>query len=684
MIPLTLQYIPAESGPVEMTLADWGFTPPLLTLRSRGASLLTMKMVGIDPADEPVIPFDGRIVLWRDRTPDPDAGFVGGTAIFAGSRVKANATAAPEDHSMNFTFADAWSDLERTTFMHAWRGSPSGPASFAFAFINLFQDISSGPGSDWGYLTASAQIQEILSYAATDCGLAIQTGTIDSAWQLPYYPVKAITCAEAILLCIRSMPDMVTYFDYSTLVAGQVVPTLHIRQRNNLTALTLPFGGTDAHGRSHQSSRIQSREDLQPSEVVVQYRITADVSGTSYVSFANDAYPPGSNGKSKNAVVAAIDMRGVSATSLSAIVKTEAFDPTTVAFWQKYKPDLNSTEIDFGGVTTVIDSAINTAGHPYGVTIVDESGAAVSLAAFPRVLSADSAPVADWMTGVSAKKVIITAYVGYAQKYVDAAGAAQYKINENLWHRVNTSLTLTNAPLGTTPYNGTASTVSAEPIPIGLAKNIYDSAGQLQFEGQHVIVEDSLFAIIGPGNNLNLSGGSDRWSDMAAAIFETEIDFYHGRTVIQFGPHAHLDAHQFHDLLTMWTKRLKFENPATRNTGQDGSGGGTSLGNYVHIENTEHGTPFASLASVLGALDGDSKRLVIQHDATNGAIVAKHVSETGVIDTTKPQVNLTQTDLGSKDGIGRIAQWREFPVCDAETGVEKVFRLACTAVEDPA
>ena len=258
--------------------------------------------------------------------------------IFQGIRRQWTGRAQPEARSTNLVFCDAIWDLQNTPFQHYWQQQqPGGTASQQyFSRINLFQNISAGPGNPWSYLTVKQQLQQILTYAASKCGIAVQAGTIDPTQVFNIMPCKAVSCWDAILKCLQLLPDVMTQMDYST-----TPPTLHFFQRTVSAGVkTLPWSGTDANGRAHKSSNLKDRPDLVPSEVVLQYQTNTNYNGTQLQYWSTDAYPVGSTGAAVQALVAPIDITGPSVTTISKTVNAEVFNPTTLAFWQKYKHEL--------------------------------------------------------------------------------------------------------------------------------------------------------------------------------------------------------------------------------------------------------------------------------------------------------------------------------------------------------
>ncbi len=256
MTALTLVYSGTEkflgADPAGGGAPGWGYSMGTLRLVSRAPSTFTTRKGGGDPAAAADIPFHGLVTIYKDRVYS-GGGFSGGRVIFKGSRVDFNGVASPEAPATTMTFADVWHDLQYTPFQHYWKNRPGGTlADFYFSRINLFQDISAGPGSPWGYLTTAQQISEIITYAQSNCSLAVQLGTVDPVWNLPLYGCKAVTCADALF----ALPGAACRTRSACFVYTTAPPTLHIRQRANLTAVSLPF----ADGVKHQSSTIEAAQ----------------------------------------------------------------------------------------------------------------------------------------------------------------------------------------------------------------------------------------------------------------------------------------------------------------------------------------------------------------------------------------------------------------------------------------
>ena len=697
MNSITLTY-----GSTTQSLDAWGFTYCTLHLKSRAAAVLILDRGGEQPEAAPIIPYGGQITL-------AVAMGDGSTYYWKGKRRDFNGQAHPDAPRTSMQFEDVWGALERTTFQHFWKmNGGSGVTDVYFSRLNLFQDISAGPGVAWTYLDAHDQIVQIIDFAQTNCSLPVQCGTVDPVWNMPVFAVKAISCAYALQLVMKPMPDMVTAMDYST-----TPPTIHFRQRQNCTPITLPYGGSDANHRHHKQTQIKPRPDLQVPAVVIQYQITGTVDGAEYNDTSVDAFPATATGLEENALVFPVDLRGPSRTNVKGTLVTEAVDPATVAFWKEHKPDLNDANIVFYATHPIVDTTINT-GSADGIEILDSSGAYVELSDYPNKLI--SGQPAQWMISpdgvtpveaVEAVEVTIRATLRYVKNNPSTAGSTLHNVSR---HVVEARIRLCDAPLGTTNYSVTGSSDSGDPIPFGLAYFIWCSINNVapvfvdgvvtppgvtpaitspdnfQWEGEHEIVENTIYSIVTPANVLNLSGGNADWESMDAVIYGVDIDFFQGRTTINFGPFKHLQAAEYFEMVMAFRYRQVFDNPNLRNTGQASAGSSTDLGNNSPKENTTEQLPDHSLHTTFSLPDGDGDVVTIQQDANSngGQIGLQTLDNTGAVDDTKPLVQLAQNDLGTIDdagSIGREAKWRKM-VCLDTSGNPKQFVVAASDAED--
>jgi hypothetical protein len=661
MTSLQLSTFTAGAWTAPADLGALGFADPIARFRSRATSTLTLRFPGADPSGAPAFPFRQQIRLYATGIPSLNAGAQ--TIIFAGSLTSSRRRAFPSSGKGTIlTFSDAWWDLENTPFEHFWWSQLAGqqaPQQNFFGRIFLFQNINNGPNGQWGFLSAQAQLQQILGYAQNNCGIAIQAGTIDASQNFPPYAVRGVKCSEALLQVLKTVPDAFTCFDYT-----QNPPALNIRQRAHLTPITLPFAGTDANGRSHQTSDLREMFELQSNGVKIEYQQINSINGAQFTSLATDVYPPGTTGAGVQQSVIPIDLRGGSLNTVAGVVTSIPINPANLSFWLKYKPDLNTQEIVMDAVLPILDVTINGGlqNHPSGITIMDEASGALltpaQIAALPYALTGNCI-IAPWMTlnnagitPVVAKEVIVTGYLRYARRK-QLANGIYAGLEQMTSHQVTCRIKLTNSPGGN--YAAVANEIQAEAAPVGLAQFLYNAMSVLQFEGTHVNLDADpvtkigrIQSLITPANVLNFSGGDSNWTNINATIYETEIDFYRSATTVKLGPHKHVSANEIVDLLNMWSTRFVLDNWAVRNNGLSGAGNQVQIGTDAQKENTSHGITEKALQTIIGSVNAQGNLPQIQHDATQngGQILIQAIKNAdGTVDATQPSMSLAMASL---------------------------------------
>jgi len=673
MNALTLTY-----GATTQSLTAWGFNErPRMILRSRAASTFEVTLAGADPAADPVIPFEAAVTI-KDS----------GTVIFQGRRTDTNGYAKGKNRGSTMVFSDAWYDLEHLIYKQVW--NVSGGGTYTSSRVYLFQNIGAVSAA-WNSWTVAQQIADIITWAAS-IGGNVQAGTIDPALLPPVYYMKAPTCASAINKCIESLPDVATYFDYTT-----SPPTLHIRVRQNRTPVTLPYANASPPGSGtqvHLSTDIRPRPDLQIPQVKFDYQETSDVSGISYTSFGSDAYPIGSSANTLRGLTLPIDLRGSSRHVAIGQVTAAAWDATTAAFWKDKKNDLAKSNVSS---LTVVDTTINaSSGHPNGIYVKDTSGSNISLTTYPYEFKNGS--VAPWMVDGSGNPIkvieaIVTAVVSYTVKDNVNGVITTHNIPA---HPVSTRIKLTNSPATTTTYKALAYASAGETplanlaylywcsvnnVPVHYVTGVVTPPGSapaitnpynLQWEGEHTIIEaGGISTYYNCGNTLNLDdtdGGNVSWLTMAADVYQVIYDFFAGTTTIHFGPHKYLSADQYFQQMMLFTTRLAWENPNIRSTSQDSAGAGTQLGNDTRLEDTHASdAPNLQTHSVISPADGSGNYWVASQIAGTAAGASPQwlVIKYDNTDTAIPTATSIAAPLSDITDASVVLKWRKVSYKDA-------------------
>jgi len=131
----------------------------------------------------------------------------------------------------------------------------------------------------------------------------------------------------------------------------------------------------------------------------------------------------------------------------------------------------------------------------------------------------------------------------------------------------NYDLIVTNGETGT--YTQLSSEKPSEPIPVGLAKIIYDGLSVLHYDGTISTTEPECSGLVSPGNVLNLTGGANAgWAAMNAQINEVTENVDAGKTTIRVGPPKHLSASQLVDWIRAIRGKIQSWHLTQQQTGQ--------------------------------------------------------------------------------------------------------------------
>ncbi|PWU18899.1 MAG: hypothetical protein C5B50_07735 [Verrucomicrobia bacterium] len=627
----TLEY----SG-TEKSFQDWGFTDAVLSLKSQARSTFSVRVPGVSNLiTNPPIPFEGQVIIRRNRAAG-GGGFSGGEIVFKGRQVT-DRRAATQAPGQTLVFADAWYDLENTVFQQEWKYKhlALAPTVGWFSRLVLFQayDTVTWMGTTYNpgqLIPTGLQLKLIIDFARTQCGVNLQAGTIDIPWQMGFYPVRAAMCSSAIQICLKPVPDAVTWIDYTT-----TPPTFNCRQRANLSDLTLPY----ADGATHQSSDITPRPDLQVPVVGLQYQKTNNVSGTVWTDFFTDQYPVGASLLQPRALVCPIDLRGAKETRVSVTVTSAELDPTSLTWWKLKKQELNAPTLL---ALTLVDGSVK-------VTAEDGSDL-TSTWASTIPYEHLKGEVCSWMEDglgnpIVSQRVTISAKFTYEE--YDPNNRKLHVVDATNPHSLSVRVKLTNSAPPSEIYSAVEFSDPGETAPAGLAQYIYTSLAQLQHEGRHVITERSadgssaVSTIIGPRYRLNLTGGDASWTAMKAVIQQVHIDFFRGRTEVAFGPAKHLAPGDLEELLQLWRFRLVYDNPALRTDGNVSSNV-AQLGGDTMAENTTHANVQPSLHSTTyDQTDETGGTTFVQHDAKAEKVLLNRQDDSGTAITAAGSVTMT-------------------------------------------
>jgi hypothetical protein len=601
------------------------------------------------------IPFKSRCKVYAGRaSTDGGATFSGGTIIFQGRRTDNHGSASGSQVFTSLILSDAWWDLMKVTYQIGWQyisgGTTNAPtfSSVDFPDLVLFQadpDITYNPAAVSNTISTWQQLQDIIRYAAvyassTDA-VQIQlagTGTLTGdTWSagtaeftpcyLPWYPLRCGKCAEAIEVCLRPHPAVFTEMDYST-----TPPTLHFRNRANMTAIDLPYKSTDANGVVHIASDIKPLDELVPDAVRIYYKINGTVNGQSCISYSNDHYPNSTN--KLLCLDFPVDITGSSIQRTICDFESAAFDPTSRTEWRKRVRTL--MQISEGGqlpndgatgeLAFVDSSAYNSSTHPKGIRVIGDDGTDYSSSygtALPYITEGD---LYTWMNPPSGTLSAVRATVKAFFTYHKVSSIGGTDIRDKLKEHEHTfRVILTNLPTGR--YTMTQTLAAGETIPTGLAEAIWTELQTLQWKLRHEIFQVASSAatavptLIKPGKHkINLVGGHTDWETMNAVPEQVSIELFRtgnnrlaAKTSISCGPVNHLEPGYLIQLHNLFINRTRAQiDPNQRVGGVSGSTVDLSADGA-----TENSVPAVSVPSVRTHVSADGVTRVFT-DAENG------------------------------------------------------------------
>ena len=556
MLYLTLEY-----NGLEKSFADWGFALHGATCEHVNCrpSTYRLSLPGGSIADAPLFPFEGRIVIRRNRTFSAGA-YSGGYTAFVGYRMETIMDGRPEFIGTHYTFANAWYFLEVTGFQqlaNLWNQATlvvTYPFTSSLSLFTKTQDVTVGSityKNQQVKITNGQQIYEILAfmllYQYTNQPTLFQIGQIDPGVDTPIYQIQEITCAAAIEKCLELSPDCTVIWDYTT-----VPPTVSVRSRANLlqhnAAVTLAL----ANGVDHKSIRITPRESLVPTSVTIIWRtlISGTIDGVThqFYSFNLEHWGPGP-AWGPRAVVQTFDLVGPTSNTTNVVLRVRAVDcnnPSLQArrdWWASVLPEF----ADYTRLPLVNFDIPVLPDGTYATVLADgpqpgyADKAPVSLLDFPNQLL-DTA-IFPWMAtnGVPVKSVTvrITGVISYTILEPVKAGNAALPHTAAKNKPFSCRIVITNG-LNATYTNLQRSYGEAQPTGVGQA--LWNALSVLQYEGEHIRLEQSVTPQISMANLLNLSGGNAAWLAMNAQIQKITEDDGTGETTVSIGPARQLSA----------------------------------------------------------------------------------------------------------------------------------------------
>ena len=488
----------------------------------------------------------------------------GAAQVFVGTLQSApEAVMTGTSESQRFTLLGPWWYLENIVFQQAWATKSGGVlGSEHRSHLVLCQDPAGNR------ITTGAQITEALTWAM-GAGAPFQIGSILVGVMAPTRDASDLTCAEVVKTLLRWTPDAVTWFDYST-----TPPTLNIERRGDLAAVSLGMTSSIA-----KSLAITARHDLQVPSVTLKYEQQHTDDENTWTTTTPDTWPVGANDQAVKALVQTLTLSGSQTARQKQSVVTKGLPQpdaagTTVAEWflnrnpWLKKAGLSAEKLKM--VQNSWESAMDPQGQlaSDGQTALNDGWDTGNL---PRELVGGS--ITDWMEAawpsLKTGQLTLGACFQYNGLLEDISDTQQRQFVSD-WFNMGDprdpnynlrwfydGVIATNAQ--NQVYSAVTSSTGGEPVPEGLAEQLYIALNTLHYEGSFVTTEAEIGRAVGLGNKLHLTGGRAEWAAMGAMVQEVSWAVASGTTTIKFGPPEHLSAQDMVEFL----RGIRQSNPSS-------------------------------------------------------------------------------------------------------------------------
>lgn len=515
-----------------------------------------------------------------------------GKQWFRGVNLRPRRSISARTKRIYYTVAGPWNFLTRLEMQAQWMTS-EGMQYTPQLLLNVKPDNT--------LATAGEVIAAVLDYAIAE-GVPISKGDILPVADGVVYPVpdevEMFTCAQVILNQMRwLLRQGIIWFDYST-----EKPTMHIRMGHKLPVVTLDIPADDTQKKIVQVD-IEPRTDLVRPGVKITYRRTGSKDGSPIVEPFIDLWPEGITGRELDTLHLTFNMHGANVTTVSQEIEVididaaHADEATRLDWWKDRLPDLKSSRIKNLKIE---------------VASVERS------TALPRMVKFGA--IAAWMD-VAFEEEVITARATY--EFEKDGVIEQLPIE----HDISCKVLATNAV--SKKYSTVQSVQEADPIPVGLARFLYELSATPQYEGPVTLRERTLRYPEGNvprlGTRLNITNGLAEWATMNAVPQIVEEDTRTGSTILTLSPISAISAGDMMSFLQV-RRRRRVTNPLTQQTGAI-SGGKVELGTGTHRENSGRGIGSYKKfvvrdGNTIITLDADGKTFEVKFSETQKATLS--------------------------------------------------------------
>jgi hypothetical protein len=524
--------------------SSWGLSNLKRHLRSQKAATFAFTADGADADSNPLAAEGTVCIVYYDNIP-----------YFQGRLYHIPRKGSGRAESVEYELRDAWDDFQRNVYQQQWNiivsvdehGTPTTAAEYRSECI-LGMDVSGDA------LNSGQVISQVVEWAI-GVGAHCQLGDIGVSASVPFDEVTDLPCSECIVKMLRWTPDAVAWFDHST-----TPPSFNVTRKADCGAAFLEFSG-DA-----EEIAIEALPELVVPSVVIRYLQENKTDGTPSINVIVDDCPSGATGTEFGALVHSCRLAGSNATYQKVPIQTEPMlaipsgddDTDSCNWWRNHigwlhRFSASRLNLDDDSTTGWVLGADGTTAQN------DDSGDPVDydLSDYPNELLRGA--LADWMNVIHARCTFTTQFTYNYPDTADDESLAAVKIFGGSTDGTSatddgsqTPITVTATVIGTNAVTQTYSQLSSydepEPVPSGLAEQIYDCLATLQYQGQFTTVTEEV-GYWQLGTVLNIAGGRAEWAGMNALLQEIVDDLDNGRTSLRFGPAVHLTPQDLMEML---------------------------------------------------------------------------------------------------------------------------------------
>lgn len=597
-----LQTWTLEYAGTSKSLANWGVSAAALEYRSQAADTLQLQCAGLLSDMAPLFDYLGEVIL---RKPASEGE---GTIVFRGRRIQPDVSESGTAASHVYLFAGPWDFFEKTTFHQRWKDYGTTPPSYRYtthALVPLRLDSNNVSEN----ITTGQMIGEVVSFIRDQHGAVMQAGTLTPALYLPVDEKLDQRCSEIIRLMLGLTPDAVTSFDYST-----TPPTFHVLQRANLTAISIALTSERLN-----AVRLQRRDDLVPSAVVINFERTDVIDGLVRPIFVQQSAPPSATGREYGALTQTIRLWGAEVVKVRGSVETLPVPASPDADWFVARGLVLDTDM----VLTNFEFVSRDGDLPYEIT----GGQVQSWMEDPDGNEAE-------MEGDTVECQFTKSITG---RFTANKKTAKVKINT------------TNIPGG--DYEKVASAVAAEAIPAGMASTIYNSLSTVHYQGSITLTEAEAQVDVSLRNVINLPGGTGRFAAINAIVQGVSYDLTSGTTHISVGPPAHLGIPDLIELMRFNRARRSYTDPSVQSSGTMGAAD-VQVDGLGPVASVEEG-------------DGKPQEMTLKEEIPTGASVPINAGQISLVpaDTLGKEVRARQVAVTVRNSSGQCVTRYRVIVC---------------------